>query len=245
MAKQEEVKPNPLSLQKTNQPVLVTGNKILENYSEEFKIKYMQRVGQKARVLSLQIRTSCTSKAFPVQSRNIIIDTHGKNGKITIDGSAGRKLYYPAFIASQIQAELSKEWPLVLDIYACRIGMGISSKEIYEEDFESIYKEKLPNNCFVILNGGNKVSLGELDAQEVERVIDDKDYQKNVPIRYIRKIFHNPQTIKLVYKDETGKTSFFKHSALKLEDGQKATIKNIKEWTIEGANKFKQDFLKK
>ena len=44
---------------------------------------------------------------------------------------------------------------------------------------------------------------------------------------------------------KTGKTSFFKHSALKLEDGQKATIENIRKWTIEGANKFKEDFLKR
>ena len=40
------------------------------------------------------------------------------------------------------------------------------------------------------------------------------------------------------------KTSFFKHSALKLEDGQKATIENIRKWTIEGANKFKEAFIK-
>ena len=37
-----------------------------------------------------------------------------------------------------------------------------------------------------------------------------------------------------------GTTLFFKHSALKLEDGQKATIKDIKDWIIEGANKFKE-----
>ena len=88
------------------------------------------------------------------------------------------------------------------------------------------YKKELPNNCFVILNGGNKESLTELTTQEVERVIDEKDYQKDAPIRYVRKIFHDPQTIKLVYKNEKGKTSFFKHSALKLEDGQKATIED-------------------
>ena len=45
--------------------------------------------------------------------------------------------------------------------------------------------------------------------QEVERVIDEKDYQKNAYIRFIRKIFHDPQTIKLVYKDETGKNIIF------------------------------------
>ena len=127
--------------------------------------------------------------------------------------------------------------------------MGISSKkkdkDEDEDEYEERYKKELPNNCFVILNGGNKESLAELNAQEVERVIDDKDYQKNAYIRFVRKIFHNPQTIKLVYKDETGKTSFFKHSALKLEDGQKATIEAIKEWTIEGANKFKEDFYKR
>ena len=32
--------------------------------------------------------------------------------------------------------------------------------------------------AFVILNEGNKKSLSELSAQEVERVIDEKDYQK-------------------------------------------------------------------
>ena len=108
--------------------------------------------------------------------------------------------------------------------------------------YEDKYRKELPNNCFVILNGGNKRSLGELNAQEVERVIDDKDYQKNAHIRYIRKIFHDPQTIKLVYKDETGKTSFFKHSALKLEDGQKATIEIIRKWTIAGAINLKKIF---
>ena len=238
MAKQEEVKPNPLSLQKTNQPVFVTSDKMLEDYSEGFERKYSQDNSQIARDLSLRIKKNCTLETLP-ESRNIIIDTHGKNGKIAING----KLYHPALIAGQIQVQSSKEWPLVLDIYACYIGMGISSEK-KDKKYEDKYRKELPNNCFVILNGGNKVSLGELDAQEVERVIDEKDYQKNVPIRYIRKIFHNPQTIKLVYKDETGKTSFFKHSALKLEDGQKATIKDIKEWTIEGANKFKEDFLK-
>ena len=52
-----------------------------------------------------------------------------------------------------------------------------------------------------------------------------------------------PKLLKLVYKNEKGKTSFFKHSALKLEDGQKATIEIIRKWTIAGANKFKEDFL--
>ena len=240
MAKQEEVKPNPLSLQKTDQPVFVTSDYFLEDYSEEFKTKYIQDNSQIARDLSLQIVKDCTPKTFPRQNKNIIIHVHGESSGIII----GSKLYHPALIASIIEVESSKEWPLVLDIYACEVGIGIASKEIYEANFESIYKEKLPNNCFVILNGGNKESLDELNAQEVERVIDDKDYQKAVPIRFVRKIFHNPQTIKLVYKDETGKTSFFKHSALKLEDGQKATIEIIKEWTIEGANRFKEAFIK-
>ena len=233
-----------LTLYKTDQLVLVTSDEILEDYSEEFKTKYIQDDSQIARDLSLQIEKNCTLETLPTQRRNIIIDVHGENGGIRIDGSYDGKLYHPTFIASQIEVQSSKEWPLVLDIYACHIGMGISSEKKYRDKFEDRYREHLPNNCFVILNGGNKESIIELNAQEIERVIDEKDYQKNVPIRYIRKIFHNPQTIKLVYKDETGKTSFFKHSALKLEDGQKATIKNIKEWTIAGANKFKQDFLK-
>ena len=253
MAKQEEVKPNPLSLQKSYQPVLVTGDNLLKDYSEGFERKYSQDDNQKARDLSLQIKKNCTLKTFP-ESRNIIINVHGINGEIAINGSSNGETYHPAFIASQIEVESSKEWPLVLDIYACHIGMGISSEkkskdkdkseEIYKDEYEERYKKELPNNCFVILNGGNKESLGELSAQEVERVIDEKDYQKDVPIRYVRKIFHDPQTIKLVYKNEKGKTSFFKHSALKLEDGQKATIKNIKDWTIAGANKFKEDFLR-
>ena len=242
MAKQEEVKPNPLSLQKSDQPVFVTGDEMLKDYSEGFERKYSQDNSQIARDLSLQIEKNCTLETLPKQSRNIIFDVHGANGGIEIDIDG--ELYHPAFIAGQIQVESSKEWPLVLDIYACRIGMGIASEKKYKEDFESVYKEKLPNNCFVILNGGNKESLGELNAEEVERVIDKKDYQKNAYIRFVRKIFHDPQTIKLVYKDEKGKTSFFKHSALKLEDGQKATIEIIRKWTIEGANKFKQDFLK-
>ena len=132
--------------------------------------------------------------------------------KIGTDGFYDSKSYHPAFIASQIEVESSKEWPLVLDIYACHIGTGISSEKKDEDEdkneYEEIYKKELPNNCFVILNGGNKESIGELNAQEVERVIDEKDYQKAVPIRFVRKIFHNPETIKLVYKDETGKTSF-------------------------------------
>ena len=126
--------------------------------------------------------------------------------------------------------------------------MGISSEKKYKYEYkyddEGRYKTELPNNYFVILNGGNKDSITELKAQEIERVIDDKDYQKNAYIRFVRKIFHNPETIKLVYKDETGKTSFFKHSALKLEDGQKATIQDIKDWIIEGANRFKEAFIK-
>ena len=240
MAKQEEVKPDHLSLQKTDQPVLVTGDEILEKYySEEFKTKYSQDDSQITRNLSLQIEKNCTLETFPKQNRNIIIHVHGEKGEITID----RKLYHPTFIASQIQAESSKEWPLVLDIYACRIGRSIASEK-KDKKYEDKYRKELPNNCLVILNGGNKKSITELNTQEVERVIDKKDYQKNVYIRFVRKIFHNPQTIKLVYKNEKGKTSFFKHSALKLEDGQKATIENIKKWTIEGANKFKEDFLK-
>ena len=228
MAKQEEVKPDHLSLQKSDQPVLVTGDKILEKYySEEFKTKYSQDNSQIARDLSLQIEKNCTLETFPKQNRNIIIHVHGINGEIGIDGSSNSKSYHPTFIASQIQVQSSKEWPLVLDIYACEIGIGISSEK-KDKIYEERYKKDLPNNCFVILNGGNKESLRELNVQEVERVTDEEDYQKDVPIRYIRKIFHNPQTIKLVYKDETGKTSFFKHSALKLEDGQKATIEIIR-----------------
>ena len=37
--------------------------------------------------------------------------------------------------------------------------------------------------AFCILNGGNKESLRELNVQEVERVTDEEDYQKDVPIR--------------------------------------------------------------
>ena len=249
MAKQEEAKPNPLSLQKaltsykTDQLVLVTSDKFLKDYSEDFETKYSQYDSWDIRDLSLQVQTNCTLETFPKLNRNIIINVHGSGGEIRIDGSLYGKSYHPIFIASKVQVKLSKEWPLVLDIYACQIGMGISSEK-KDKKYEDKYRKELPNNCFVILNGGNKESLGELNAQEVERVIDEKDYQKNAPIRYIRKIFHNPETIKLVYKDETGKTSFFKHSALKLEDGQKATIEIIKEWIIEGANKFKEDFLK-
>ena len=244
MAKQEEVKPNPFSLQKTDQPVLVTSNKFLKKYhSKEFKTKYSQDDSQIARDLSLQIEKNCTLETFPKLNRNIIINVHGSGGEIRIDGSFNGKSYHPIFIASKVQVKLSKEWPLVLDIYACQIGMGISSEK-KDKKYEKIYKKKLPNNCFVILNGGNKKSLVELNAQEVERVIDEKDCQKNAYIRFVRKIFHDPETIKLVYKDETGKTSFFKHSALKLEDGQKATIKDIKDWIIEGANKFKEAFIK-
>ena len=64
-------------------------------------------------------------------------------------------LHHPAFIASQIQVQSSKEWPLVLDIYACEIGIGISSEK-KDKRYEDKYKKDLPNNCFVILNGGNK-----------------------------------------------------------------------------------------
>ena len=250
MTKQEEAKPNHLSLQKastsykTDQPVLVTGDEALEDYSEEFKTKYIQDDSQIARDLSLQVQTNCTLETFPKLNRNIIIHVHGINGKITIDGSSRKEsLYHPAFIASQIEVQSSKEWPLVLDIYACRIGMGISSEK-KDKKYEDKYKKELPNNCFVILNGGSKISLRELTAQEVERVIDERDCQKAVHIRFVRKIFHNPETIKLVHKDEKDKISFFKHSALKLEDGQKAAIKDIKDWIIEGANRFKEAFIK-
>ena len=212
MAKQEEAaKLNPLSLQKTSKPILVTNDEFLKKcYSEEFKTKYSQDDSQEDRDLSLQIEKKCTLETFPTQSRNIIINTHGKNGKITIDDSLREELlYHPAFIASQIQVESSKEWPLVLDIYACRIGMGILSKKYYRDKYESIYREDLPNNCFVILNGGNKKSFVEIDAQETERAIKEGDYQKNAYIRFVRKMFHHPETIKLIYKDKKGKTSIF------------------------------------
>ena len=38
-------------------------------------------------------------------------------------------IYHPTLIASQIEVQSSKEWPLVLDIYSCHIGIGISSKK--------------------------------------------------------------------------------------------------------------------
>ena len=124
MAKQEEVKPDHLSLQKSNQLVFVTSDEMLEDYSEGFERKYSQDDSQIARDLSLQIEKNCTFETLP-ESRNIIIDTHGANGKITING----KSYHPASIASRIKVESSKEWPLVLDIYACQIGTGISSEK--------------------------------------------------------------------------------------------------------------------
>ena len=65
-------------------------------------------------------------KPFPKLNRNIIIHVHGTNGEIKIGG----ELYYPALIASEtIEVQSSKEWPLVLDIYACEIGTGISSEK--------------------------------------------------------------------------------------------------------------------
>ena len=139
MAKQEEVKPNHLSLQKTDKPVLVTSDEILEDYSENFERKYSQDDSQIARDLSLQIVKDCTPKTFPRQNRNIIIHVHGSGGGIVINS----KLYHPTSIVSQIEVESSKEWPLVLDIYACRIGMGIASEKKYKEDFESIYIRKI------------------------------------------------------------------------------------------------------
>ena len=94
MAKQEEVKPDHLSLQKSDKPVLVTNDKILKKYhSEEFKIKYSQDDSQIARNLSLQIEKNCTLETFPKLNRNIIIHTHGVYGGIGIDS----KLYHPAF----------------------------------------------------------------------------------------------------------------------------------------------------
>ena len=100
---------------------------------------------------------------MPKQSKNIIIDVHGSGGEIAIDGSYNGKTYHPSIIASQIEVQSSKEWPLVLDIYACEIGIGISSEK-KDKIYEDKYKKDLPNNCFVILNGGNKESLAELNA---------------------------------------------------------------------------------
>ena len=93
MAKQEEVKPDHLSLQKTDQPVLVTSDEMLGYYSEEFKTKYIQDDSQIARNLSLQIVKNCTLETFPKQSGNIIIHVHGEDGRIIIN----RHLYHPAF----------------------------------------------------------------------------------------------------------------------------------------------------
>ena len=73
MAKQEEVKPDHLSLQKTDQPVLVTSDEILEHYSEEFKEKYIQYDSQAARDLSLQIEKNCTLETFPKLEVEILL----------------------------------------------------------------------------------------------------------------------------------------------------------------------------
>ena len=72
-----------------------------------------------------------------------------------------------------------------------------------------------------------KKSFRDLNAEEVERVIDEKDYQKNAHIRFVRKIFHDPQTIKLVYKDKNRQNIIFLNIVhLKLEDGQKSYYRN-------------------
>ena len=84
MAKQEAVKSNSLSLQKTDQPILVTSDRFLKKYySEDFETKYSQDDGWDAKALYLKIQTNCTLETLPLQSRNIIINVHGKDGKIS------------------------------------------------------------------------------------------------------------------------------------------------------------------
>ena len=188
---------------------------------------------------------------------SLILAAHGSSGNFSFNGESS---LHPAQIIQRAVAESPTAITshVNLDLFGCQVGTGVAkdrddkqfldpadaTKKILYERNEQYYKDFLPENSSVILNGGNKKIL----IPFVKYLIEDLQLEikrggvlnedSSAFDKVLFKIFQSPNTVKLAYKDKAGETHFFKSSAIKPLSKADTNPENIKRHMLNEMKEF-------